>query len=697
MKRISLSITAAVATLFTAIAGTAPANAQPATAEQDFTPAAEQTTSATQPASEHITLAPDALNGQCLTLHLDGYGAISTDDVGYATDATEGEPLQFEATALGRYRIYDTRGKILFLNVFNTVWPGDYYGDRADFTLASPSEGSYTLTATNYGVRLGRAALDKLGANKAGTFTLKPATGCFQPPEIETGLVKASTHANLNPDGTIYGAMDAHVHPISAWAFGGRLMCGKPFAPGGVEEALQDCTDHSYGAGTLFDTALGGAQFMGPQDGWPTFSTWPNATRLLHQTQYYKSVERAWQAGLRGLNAVLVGNRIICSIYPRIGTSCDEMDQIAQQYKQLLNMQDYIDARSGGTGKGWFRIVTSPQQMREVAAQGKLAVTLTVEVSELFGCREGKCSTEAIDSGLDKLKEMGVMSIHPIHKFDNAFGGTRFDKGATGVIMNGGNLLSAGHWWELEKCTTPFEDLPLDLHSDKYRDAVQKLTGKDSTIMPIYRSDEKCNARGLTDLGTYLLTGMMKRGIVINLGHMSAKTAQQTMDLARSKGYSGLMANHSWTDRNIRGQIVRAGGYLAGYTFSATKSYPTEPTFLDEWRADHEAVGPTLTAYGFGSDAGGLGPLPGARTDASTSPLVYPFTAPNGAVFDHHVYGERSFDLNKDGVANYGMYADWMADVAQMAGTDADQWNRELMASAEAFVKVWEKAQAWNE
>ncbi|MCI6573916.1 MAG: hypothetical protein PT944_04100 [Actinomycetaceae bacterium] len=31
-----------------------------------------------------------------------------------------------------------------------------------------------------------------------------------------------------------------------------------------------------------------------------------------------------------------------------------------------------------------------------------------------------------------------------------------------------------------------------------------------------------------------------------------------------------------------------------------------------------------------------------------------------------------------------------------MAGADAAQRNRELMASAEAFVQVWEKAQAWN-
>ena len=137
------------------------------------------------------------------------------------------------------------------------------------------------------------------------------------------------------------------------------------------------------------------------------------------------------------LNALLVANRVICELFPYRDTSCDEMDQIRVQARYLYSMQDYIDAQSGGAGKGWFRIATTPAQVRSIAAQGKLAVTIGVENSELFGCREindvPQCTTADIDAGLNELQALGVSGIYPVHKFDNAFGGTRFDSGVTGA------------------------------------------------------------------------------------------------------------------------------------------------------------------------------------------------------------------------------------------------------------------------
>ena len=51
------------------------------------------------------------------------------------------------------------------------------------------------------------------------------------------------------------------------------------------------------------------------------------------------------------------------------------------------------------------------------------------------------------------------------------------------------------------------------------------------------------------------------------------------------------------------------------------------------------------------------------RLDAGASPLTYPFTAPNGTTVDRQVFGSRTFDLNTDGVAQYGLYADWTTDL----------------------------------
>ena len=51
----------------------------------------------------------------------------------------------------------------------------------------------------------------------------------------------------------------------------------------------------------------------------------------------------------------------------------------------------------------------------------------------------------SVDAGLDELKDMGITSFFPVHKFDNAFGGTKMDSGALGPIVNAGNHYKTQH------------------------------------------------------------------------------------------------------------------------------------------------------------------------------------------------------------------------------------------------------------
>lgn len=41
---------------------------------------------------------------------------------------------------------------------------------------------------------------------------------------------------------------------------------------------------------------------------------------------------------------------------------CNDMESVRIQARDLHNLQDYIDAQSGGPGKGFFRIVTIPSR-----------------------------------------------------------------------------------------------------------------------------------------------------------------------------------------------------------------------------------------------------------------------------------------------------------------------------------------------
>ena len=47
------------------------------------------------------------------------------------------------------------------------------------------------------------------------------------------------------------------------------------------------------------------------------------------------------------------------------------------------------------------------------------------------------------------------------------------------------------------------------------------------------------------------------------------------------------------------------------------------------------------------------------------------------------------FDLNKDGVANYGMYADWLAELRVLAGRPI---LTDMFHGAEAYLEMWERA-----
>ena len=63
-----------------------------------------------------------------------------------------------------------------------------------------------------------------------------------------------------------------------------------------------------------------------------------------------------------------------------------------------------------------------------------------------------------------------------------------------------------------------------------------------------------------------------------------------------------------------------------------------------------------LFAVGIGTDTGGFSSLPAPRADATKRPLRYPFKSYDGKVtFSRERTGTRSFDLNRDGVAHYGL------------------------------------------
>src|SRR5581483_5273077 len=107
-------------------------------------------------------------------------------------------------------------------------------------------------------------------------------------------------------------------------------------------------------------------------------------------------------------------------------------------------------------------IVTNPFEAREVINSGKLAVVEGIEVSHLFNCGEylgaPQCDEAQVNAGLREVRALGVSTFFPVHKFDNAFGGTKMDSGQLGLLVNLGNHLETGHFWDVRTCTGPEHD-----------------------------------------------------------------------------------------------------------------------------------------------------------------------------------------------------------------------------------------------
>lgn len=497
--------------------------------------------------------------------------------------------------------------------------------------------------------------------------------------------VAGTPFKGTNPDGTVNGYVDAHTHLMSNEGFGGNLVCGKTYSSAGIADALKDCDYHQpNGAGATIEnlTHLEGSATHDPT-GWPTFKDWPKWSSLTHQQMYYKWVERAWRGGQRIMVADAVNNSVLCGLPTQLPKySCDDMDTVRRQIAETKKLEAFVDAQYGGAGKGWFRIAYSSDEARRYIEQGKLAVILGVEVSAPFGCGHTlgipHCDRAKIDAGLDELHSLGVRSMFLCHKFDNALCGVRFDSGTTGTIVNAGNFLATGQFWQVEACKGAAHDNTIENHG------IPPELSFLNIVLPFYPAAPHCNKRGLTDLGQYGLNGLMERGMLVEIDHMSVKAASRTLDLLELSNYPGVVSSHSWMDKTFTERLYRLGGFVTQYGHGAG-------SFVDEADDERALREKYKVGYGFGMDMNGFGGTPAPRAGSA---VTYPFSTLGGATTaDRQVTGQRTWDYNTDGVAHYGMIPDWVEDLRKVGGQPVVD---ELARGAESYLRTAKAAQTWT-
>ncbi len=527
---------------------------------------------------------------------------------------------------------------------------------------------------------------------------------CGTWPEIPLG-VDGPILAGETPWDEVRGTIDGHLHLMAFEFLGGDLRCGQPWHPYGVEQALRDCVQNEALGGRIQEALLGeGPGGFGGDELWPSFTV-PTSGTLTYEQVYHRWLERAWRGGLRMMTVLMVENNALCEVWPQKRNTCDEMDSIRLQIQRLHQFVDYLDARAGGPGEGWAQIVTDPFEARRVINSGRLALVMGIETSVIFDCREllgvSQCTDAQMIAQLDEVHDLGIRQIQLVNKFDNALSGVKGDAGTTGVIVNGGNLLDTGHLWRMETCPedrdfgtdrtqlnliddgaagTPVEEPARDVLAGLVLD-VAGVTG----VAPAYPAGPHCNIAGLTDQGARLLAEIADRGMIFDPDHMSARAAQEALDVMDEIGHHGLISSHGWADPIVYERIYDLGGTVTPYAGGAEGFVAEWRRATREWIHDDYYFG-----FGYGADTNGLGGQGAPREPAAGEGVDYPFTAPGGAVVDRQVSGTREpYDIDVDGVAHYGLYPDWLEDLHALAG---DQITTDMLRGPEAYLQMWERA-----
>jgi hypothetical protein len=592
-----------------------------------------------------------------------------------ARKPVSGGPFTMQPAALGVYLLYTPKSAYLTGQGKGSLAALSTPSSAAEWRVAGGARRGFTITNLGTGTRL--------------AVRFVPASGCATYPEAGVDAT-GPNFKGASPEAAVSGTVEGHAHITAFEFFGGDWHCGAPFSPYGVPYALPaSCAPDQQGTnGQVEDFIDWGGAPRPTMEGWPSFINWPSPTTLAEEGDYYTGIERAWRAGLRVMVTNLVDNEALCSIMTTRHNPCNDMAAVAIQNRDLHALQDYVDAQSGGPGKGWFRLVTDPFQARRVINQGKLAVIEGIEVSRLFGCGEQhdvpQCDESQIDDGLRQVRAMGVRTFFPVHEFDNAFGGTKMISGSQGAIVNAGNKVETGSFWQVQSC--PAQDQDAEQTTVPASGALAGIlngplaTGLRGGAVPVYPPGPACNTRGMTSLGIYVIQQMIKDHLIVQTDHMDSKTADAAITIAEHEHYAGMVSAHCCSSPQLFQRIYNLGGFV---------NPPTQPpeSLVTVWKTDRALHNPKFAfGFGWGSDENGLGDQPGP----AVTKISYPFKSYDGRVtFNQEQWGKRKFNLDTDGLANYGLYADWLREL-QLVGGNAVM--KDMFNGAEAYLEMWERA-----
>ncbi|MEQ1569684.1 MAG: membrane dipeptidase [Myxococcota bacterium] len=588
-------------------------------------------------------------------------------------------------------------------------------------------------------------------------------------PEVAT---REALEKTFEPGGMVpEGFADLHAHVFSDRGFGGRAVL--------AGTGRCDGRDHGLRWGITKNITLAGPEVLEdpmmaqllrhcPTSELPSFRYWTH-------DQY--AVEALRQAHVNGLNLIVisaVNAQILCGIseahqpdvegrfhFGRDSRDAFDCGDAVNLHRQIAHVWELAEQESS-----WLEVVLSPEGALDTMSRGKLAVVIGVEASDYLGAEQyggiapdeqiRKCNgrrlnrlrfvqrnpvgarntkdadptecTNLADKVVERLRNLGVRVVIPIHEWTNDVGGAathniplfqatyafvqrskRVDEAKFPGI--GIRLLTSQRRYDKSKVWK--WPMPLEPATDPH------------DARAYYR-----NARGLTPYGRALMTRLSKDedgggDMILDLAHFSDRTLADLEEITDPVGSPPsdlpLIVSHGspralvQRNRDVLEYPNSTEKYLytarhGGLAAVMTSNELVGPVAYDAQDPGHplprevvcpgsvesvvnamEFVAQFSDVQAFGSDfnGGAIGTAPSTGPDACFADSASPGQILFGRVVQCLAppdLGPGTDELRQRGMAHVGLLPQLRDAVDHVAGTDFG-----LNQSAERFVEVWNR------
>ncbi len=578
----------------------------------------------------------------------------------------------------------------------------------------------------------------------------------YEPGPVST-VASAFPRVQLTVDEILSGWADLHTHPMINLAMAGKLVhggvdigsflpqdlsCKGPTRATSIAQALSDDRP-SHGGHDLFNFTCGdefrnkiiipgfqaGNKALvtpGAARGFPDFTHWPKWNDITHQKMWFEWIRRARDGGLRVMVALATNNKTLGDAVSGSGETIKTDDKSSADL-QLSELRMFI-----GRHPDFMELALGPADIKRIVQANKIAVVLGVEIDNIGnfnllppGALTGFTAEAVISGEIKRLYDAGVRYILPVHVMDNAFGGTAIYENG----FNTSNRREAGHFWEIE-CAAAADGITHTYNSGTDWFEVFKQSAGAFVKLGINPLDRPpappvCppgrghrNVRTLTANGVFAIKQMMKRGMIVDIDHMSNKAADSTLAIGKTfdyplvSGHSGIRVAgkpHSDGENSRTREQLQKISQLHGMFGLGTAGVHAYD-WAKEYQTAINVMGGSYQngAVSFGTDLNGFvkGPVMGNEKGARLNRVVYdvasdPTSIPRSKASDSPISGAfKTWDYNTEGVAHYGLLRDFVVDIKTAPATataglpGSELVDNHLNRSANYFWQMWKRIES---